>query len=296
MSALVLAKPAELVAAAESIRAGGARVGVVPTMGALHEGHLALIREAKRRADAVIVTVFVNPTQFGPSEDFEAYPRDLARDVALATSAGATHVFAPRREDMYPHPDVTRVTVAGPSEGLCGRSRPGHFTGVATVVLKLFSLVGPSVAVFGRKDFQQLRVIETMVRELFLPVEIVGFPIVRETDGLALSSRNAYLSSDDRARALAIPRALAATAGAFARGEREVTVLVEMVRGALDRAGLRVDYVSLADASSLAEFDGGSVGETALLAVAAFAGRTRLIDNLVLGEDPAPEVPRGAAE
>lgn len=296
MSAVVLTRPAELVAAAEAVRARGRRVGLVPTMGALHEGHLELIREARRRADEVFVTIFVNPTQFGPSEDFDAYPRDLARDLAAAEGAGATYVFAPRREDMYPEPDVTRVVVEGPSAGLCGRSRPGHFVGVATIVTKLFALVGRSVAVFGRKDYQQLKVIEAMARDLFLPIEIVGHPIVREGDGLALSSRNAYLSAEDRARALAIPRALAATAGAFERGERDAMVLVEMVRGALDRAGLRLDYVTLADPDSLVERASGPVGARALLAVAAFAGSTRLIDNLVLGEEAPPALIRGGAE
>jgi pantoate--beta-alanine ligase len=259
-------------------------------MGALHEGHLALIRHARTLSDVVIVTVFVNPTQFGPNEDFDAYPRDLAKDVALAEGAGASFVFAPKIEEMYPDPDRTRVRVVGLTDGMCGASRPGHFDGVTTVVAKLFALVGPSTAVFGKKDYQQFRVIAQMARDLFLPVHVVGHPTVREADGLALSSRNTYLSAEDRSRALSIPRALRGAAHSFETGERDPKVLLEMVRGALDRAGLRVDYVELRDADTLLSLDEGAAATTAraVLAVAAFAGKTRLIDNIVLGEDAAP--------
>jgi len=295
MSAVVLSTVEQLRAWTDAARGRGHRIGVVPTMGALHEGHLALVREAKRRAEDVVVTIFVNPTQFGPSEDFAAYPRDLARDVGLAESAGATVVFAPSAAEMYPEGETTRVSVAELTDELCGRSRPGHFTGVTTIVAKLFNAVGPAVAVFGRKDYQQLEVIRRMVRDLLLPIEIVGYPIVREANGLALSSRNAYLSPEDRVRALSIPRSLAAANGAFSSGERSVRVLRETVRGALDRAGLIVGYVELADPWRLTVLDDELLLEGAtLLAVAAQVGKTRLIDNLLLGEDSSPNVPSGA--
>ncbi len=295
MSAVVLATVQQLRAWTDAARGRGRRIGMVPTMGALHEGHLALVREAKRRADEVVVTIFVNPTQFGPREDFAAYPRDLARDVALAESAGATVVFAPEATEMYPEGETTRVSVADLTDELCGRSRPGHFTGVTTIVAKLFNAVGPAVALFGRKDYQQLEVIRRMVQDLLLPIEVVGYPIVREADGLALSSRNAYLSAEDRVRALSIPRSLAAANGAFTSGERSVRVLRETVRGALDRAGLIVDYVELAEPRRLTVLDDElQLDGPTLLAIAAQAGKTRLIDNLLLGEDASPDVPSGA--
>lgn len=282
----ILSTVDELRTFADGARRSGKRVGIVPTMGALHEGHLALVREARRRADVVVTTVFVNPTQFGPHEDFDAYPRDLGRDTELAGSAGAAAVFAPAIREMYPEGEKTRVSVTGLTEGYCGRSRPGHFNGVTTIVAKLWAAIGPAVAVFGKKDYQQLQVIRRMTTDLLFPVEIVGHPIVRDADGLALSSRNAYLSPSDRAQALAIPRALAAAAGAFQSGERSARVLREVVRGALDRALLRVDYVELGDADDLEAFsDEATLPERALLAVAAHSGKTRLIDNCVLGED-----------
>ncbi len=291
MSLELVATVGELRGRTDAVRARGQRVAVVPTMGALHEGHLALIRAAKRQADFVVVTIFVNPTQFGPNEDFDAYPRDLARDLSLAQSAAADLVFAPRVEEMYPAGETTRVTVAKLTEGLCGASRPGHFDGVTTIVSKLFNAVGPALAVFGSKDYQQVQVIRRMVRDLLLPIEIFTHPTVRERDGLALSSRNTYLSAEDRQRALAIPRALGSAAGAFESGERTVRVLRETVRGALDRAGLKVEYVELTDPDDLEpRADDALLEGPTLLAVAARVGRTRLIDNLVLGRDAAPEL------
>lgn len=264
-------------------------MGLVPTMGALHEGHLALVREAKRQAARAAVTIFVNPTQFGPKEDFSRYPRTLERDVALCESAGADLVFAPPVEEMYPPGDATRVRVAGLTAFLCGASRPHHFEGVATVVTKLFAVTGPCVAVFGRKDYQQWKVIERLVRDLLLPVRVVGYPIVREADGLALSSRNAYLSVDERGRALALPRALSEAASRFAAGERRVDQLLPAVRRELEAASLVLDYASFSDADTLSPFaEDASLPERALLALAVFAGTTRLIDNLVLGEEPGP--------
>lgn len=275
--------------ACDGVRASGGSVGLVPTMGALHAGHLALVGEARRHASHVAVSIFVNPTQFGPTEDLDRYPRDLQGDLAKCEHAGAALVFAPAVEEMYPAHEHTRVHVAVLTEHLCGASRPGHFEGVATIVTKLFGVTGACTAVFGRKDYQQLKVIERMARDLLLPVQVVGHPIVREPDGLALSSRNLYLSASERQSALAIPLALSGAIARFAAGERRAATLRDPVAAAIEAAGLRVDYVTLADADAITPVDtGGSVGERALLAVAAFAGKTRLIDNVVLGEDPAP--------
>jgi pantoate--beta-alanine ligase len=280
---------AEFRAAANAVRSAGKRLGLVPTMGALHEGHLSLVRAARSRADEVAVTIFVNPTQFGPNEDFDRYPRTLERDVELLQGAGASHVFAPETSEMYPAGERTRVHVSGLTEALCGPHRPGHFDGVTTIVSKLFAVAGECVAVFGRKDYQQLKVIERMTRDLLLPVEIVGVRTLRQSDGLALSSRNAYLSPEERERALGIPRALSAAVAAFAAGERRAGALRRAALPYLERADLRLDYLTLADADALVPLsDEAPSGERALLAVAGFMGQTRLIDNVVLGEDPAP--------
>ncbi|MBN2192493.1 MAG: pantoate--beta-alanine ligase [Polyangiaceae bacterium] len=275
--------------ACDRVRRGGGTLGLVPTMGALHEGHLALVREAKRRASTVAVTIFVNPTQFGPNEDLARYPRDLAGDRAACARVGVDLLFAPSEEEMYPRDERTRVTVAHLTEALCGVSRPHHFTGVATVVTKLFAVAGPAIALFGRKDYQQLQVVRRMTRDLLLPVEIVGCPTVREADGLALSSRNSYLTSEERQRAVAIPRGLGRAARAFSSGERHAGRLVRMVEDQLSGARLRPDYVTIADADELSPFAGdATLPERAVLAVAAYAGSTRLIDNLVFSEDPPP--------
>jgi pantoate--beta-alanine ligase len=290
----VLSTVAELRGFTDGLRAQGRRVGLVPTMGALHVGHLALVERARQLADEVVVTVFVNPTQFGPNEDFERYPRTLERDVTLALGAGASRIFAPSVNEMYPPGEKTRVVVSGITDSLCGASRPGHFAGVSTVVTKLFAATGPCVAVFGRKDYQQLKVIERMTRDLLLPVEIVGHPTVREADGLALSSRNQYLTPEWRSRALAIPRALAATHAAFLSGERSVGALRARVKTELESAGLRIDYATFAHPDELTPYaDEGALPARALLAVAAFADATRLIDNVVLGEDTSPLAPSG---
>lgn len=287
----ILRTVAEFRARADQVRAGGGRLGLVPTMGALHDGHRALMREAARRATATAVTIFVNPTQFGPNEDLARYPRDLDGDVEKCAAEGVAFVFAPPVSEMYAPDERTRVHVSGVSDALCGASRPGHFDGVATVVTKLFAVAGPSIAVFGKKDYQQFRVIQTFTRDLLLPVEIVGYPTVRENDGLALSSRNRYLSADERRRALAIPRGLADAVSRFEAGERRVRSLTEPLERALAEASLRVDYVTVANADDVTPFPlGVSTGSRALLALAAFAGTTRLIDNVVLGEDPAPLV------
>lgn len=259
-------------------------MGLVPTMGALHEGHLALTRRAKERADFVVCSIFVNPTQFGPNEDFSRYPRDLAGDTAKLTDVDV--VFAPDAEAMYVPGDETRVRVSALASHLCGPFRPGHFEGVATIVTKLFGIVGPCTAVFGKKDYQQLAVLRRVVADLFLPVEIVGHPIVREADGLALSSRNAYLSPEERARALGLSRGLRAASEQFRRGERSAGGLRSLVHASVEAAADSIDYVSVAHPDTLAPFaDDASVGERALVAIACRVGATRLIDNTVLGED-----------
>ncbi len=275
--------------ACDAARGRRQRVGLVPTMGALHDGHAALIREAARRCSFVAVSIFVNPTQFGPSEDYQRYPRTLDADLSVCERAGAHCVFTPCVEEIYPPGEATRLHVSGLSDPLCGGWRPGHFDGVATVVAKFFALAGQCTAVFGRKDFQQLRVIERMARDLLFAIEVVGHPTVREADGLAMSSRNAYLSKEQRARAAEIPRALGAAVRAFSLGERNAGRFRALVRQPVERSFDSVDYVDLADADTLeVRHDGASVGERALLALAARLGPTRLIDNVVLGEDPAP--------
>ncbi len=280
----VVSSTLELRARCDQARAAGARVGFVPTMGALHEGHLALVAAARARgAGFVVASVFVNPTQFGPNEDFARYPRDLAGDHAKLAAAGAHLVFAPEATAMYPRGEETRVHVGALAEPLCGPFRPGHFEGVTTVVAKLFSLVGASIAVFGRKDYQQLRVIQRMAEDLFFPVEIVGHPIVREPDGLAMSSRNAYLSAADRARAVSLSRGLRRAEQAFAAGERDAARLVEVTRHEIEADS--IDYVDVRDPLRLTAPEGGRVGDRALVAIACRIGKTRLIDNRVLGED-----------
>jgi pantoate--beta-alanine ligase len=261
-------------------------VGFVPTMGALHEGHLELVREAKRRAPFTAVSIFVNPTQFGPNEDLARYPRDLEADVERCASVGTDVVFAPEAPEMYPAGASTRVRVGALAEPLCGAFRPGHFEGVATVVAKLFVLAAPCVAVFGRKDYQQLRVIERMAKDLLFAVEIVGVPTVRDGDGLALSSRNAYLSREERERARSIPRALGEAMAAFEKGERRAGVLREMALTRVRPNATRIDYVTIADPETLVPIDdGASLEGPALLALAMFVEKTRLIDNVVLGQD-----------
>ena len=280
----VIADPAAWQASCLAAREHGARIALVPTMGALHEGHLSLFREARRRADEggrkglALATIFVNPTQFAPGEDLSRYPRDLEGDLARCAAAGIDRVLAPDRPDrIFGAGHQTWVTVERTSEGLCGASRPGHFRGVATVVAKLFNLTRPHLALFGEKDWQQLQVIRTMARELDFGIEIVGMPIVREADGLALSSRNAYLSPAERERALALSRALAAARDAAARGDRDAARLAAAARRALEASVDRVDYVEVVHPETLVPVARAEPGSVLLLA--AFVGRTRLIDN-----------------
>jgi pantoate--beta-alanine ligase len=243
---------AELRAQVRAWRAAGERVGFTPTMGALHEGHLSLVRLARQHADRVVASVFVNPTQFGPNEDFDAYPRDEARDASLLGSVGCDLLYAPSPAEMYPEGFATTVTVAGVSEPLDGAARPGHFAGVATVVTKLLTQCGPDVAVFGEKDYQQLQVIRRLVRDLDIPVEIVGAPTARADDGLALSSRNAYLAAHERAAAPALARTLT-EAGARLRAGARVDEVEAWTVAALQAAGFgKVDYVEVRGAGDLA--------------------------------------------
>jgi pantoate--beta-alanine ligase len=267
----------------EAQRAGGKRVGFVPTMGCLHEGHLSLVRVAKARGcDAVAASIFVNPTQFGPGEDFGKYPREEARDLDLLRGEGVAAVFLPGVAEMYPEGDQTIVEVANLSKGLCGASRPGHFRGVATVVAKLLLIARSHVAVFGEKDFQQLAVIRRMARDLHIDVEIVGAPIVREADGLAMSSRNRYLEGEDRLAALCLYKGLSRARDLFAAGVRDPEKLTAAVRARiLSEPRAKLEYVEARDPETLSPVRVPSDRMT--IFVAARVGPARLIDNITLG-------------
>jgi pantoate--beta-alanine ligase len=268
-------------AACREVRSGAKRLGLVPTMGALHEGHLSLVRRARASCDVVAASIFVNPTQFGPGEDLAKYPRTFGRDRELLEKEGVELLFAPGVEEMYPAGAVAWVTVEGLSEKLDGRSRPGHFRGVTTVVAKLFQIVGPDAAFFGQKDAAQLAIIRRMVRDLNLAVEIVACPIVREADGLAMSSRNAYLSPQQRKQALVLYRSLVRVKKLWDGGERAAEKLLGEGREEVGREGsVRLDYYEIVDADDLDPVEQGKEG--ALVAVAAWVGATRLIDNVVL--------------
>jgi pantoate--beta-alanine ligase len=265
----------------EEARGRGATIGLVPTMGALHEGHLSLIRRARAEDGFVVVSIFVNPTQFGAGEDLEAYPRDLERDLALARDAGADLVFNPPVPEIYRKDFSTWVEVQGLTQRLCGASRPGHFRGVCTVVAKLFNICRPDRAYFGEKDAQQLAVIKKMVRELDIPVRIVPCPTVREPDGLALSSRNVRLSLEERAQAPVLYRALSAALTLVENGERDARRLKDEICALVAEADLaRIDYVEIVDTDDLAPMD--VVAGTCLIALAVWCGETRLIDNITV--------------
>ncbi len=262
-------------------RSRGAKLGLVPTMGALHEGHLSLVRAARNNSDLVEVSIFVNPTQFGHTEDFAKYPRKLERDCELLEREGVDIVFAPSVAEMYPSQNATWVTVEGMSDRLCGKSRPGHFRGVTTVVAKLFNVVEPDVAFFGQKDAAQVAIIRRMVRDLNLPVEIEVCAIVREPDGLALSSRNSYLSAEERKSALVLYRSLMRVHEEFARGERDSAKLIASAKQEFEqKPGVRLDYFEIVDPDTLEAMP--TITRLALVAVAAFVGKTRLIDNIIL--------------
>ncbi|HEY1547031.1 MAG TPA: pantoate--beta-alanine ligase [Kofleriaceae bacterium] len=302
----IIRDPAAMRARAEDLRRDGRKIAVVPTMGALHDGHLALLRAARAKCDVLILTIFVNPTQFGPNEDLAKYPRDEAGDLAkaracgpeaepgglaptggpnvepggLAPTGGIDLAFCPDASAMYPAGAQTFVEVRELQQPLCGARRPGHFAGVATIVTKLFHLTKPHVAVFGEKDYQQLAIIRRMVRDLDFDIEIASVPIVREPDGLAMSSRNAYLSAEQRRSALALSRGLAAAEAAVKSGERDAQKLVAIARAPLEAAQLRIDYAELRDAVELTDVT--TLAKPGVLALAAFVGATRLIDNRVL--------------
>lgn len=273
----------EVRAAVREARTAGRSIGLVPTMGAFHEGHLSLMRAARREHDLVVVSLFVNPTQFAATEDLGAYPRTEARDLELADSAGADVVFVPTADEMYPRGFATSIHIDGITEVLCGASRgASHFDGVATIVAKLFQIVAPDAAYFGQKDAQQVLVVRRLVLDLDMPVRIVACPIVREPDGLAMSSRNAYLDPESRQRAAALSRALDAAERAVAAGRTEASDVLAAARRVLDEAGIDPEYLELRSPDDLAELT--EVSGPALLAVAAQVGPARLIDNRTLGE------------
>jgi pantoate--beta-alanine ligase len=284
---LVIERVSELRSMLDSARAQGRTVGFVPTMGAFHEGHRSLMRAARAAHDTVVVSLFVNPLQFGPAEDLDRYPRDLSGDLAAAGAEGVDIVFAPPVEEMYPGfpaRPLTTVSVAGLTDGLCGSSRPGHFDGVATVVTKLFSMVGPATAYFGKKDAQQLAVVRRIAADLCLPVEVVGCPLVREADGLAMSSRNRNLSAAEREAATVIHRGLQSGAEVVVAGERDAGKLRRVVANVLTTEPLvRLEYAEVVAADTLAPLE--ELGGEVLVAVAAKVGDVRLIDNMTIHVD-----------
>ncbi len=268
-------------AAVDEARRGGERVVLVPTMGALHRAHVLLFERAREVGDLVVATIFVNPAQFGPDEDLDAYPRRLESDIEKAGAAGVDYLFCPTPETVYSDGFSTFIEVGGLGENLCGQSRPGHFRGVATVVLKLFNMVRPDAAIFGLKDFQQFAVIKRLVRDLNMEIELVGVEIMREPDGLAVSSRNGYLNARERESASVVPASLEAASHLFTKGERSSEKLISEVKKYIEKEGSAVvDYISVCDADSLKDID--IIESRALLAIAVKIGRTRLIDNVVL--------------
>ncbi len=269
-------------------RRQGKTIGFVPTMGYLHAGHLSLVRAAKGEAAVTVVSIFVNPIQFGPKEDFNRYPRDLGRDRALLEAEGVDYLFYPSAEEMYPPGFKTYVEVTELQDVLCGRSRPGHFRGVATVVLKLFNIVSPDLAYFGQKDAQQAVIIQQMVKDLNLDVKIKVLPVVRDEDGLALSSRNAYLSPEERQAALAIPRSLEQAARLVASGENKAEAIKTQIEKVIKaEPKLKIDYVEIVHPENLTPVE--VVDEGCLIAVAVYCGQTRLIDNVKI-------LPKGASD
>lgn len=266
---------------ADSARAAGKTIAFVPTMGYLHPGHLSLVEEGRKRGNVLVVSIFVNPLQFGPSEDLERYPRDLERDSALCEEAGTDIIFFPDAGEMYPPGFQTSVEVKKVSQGLCGEFRPGHFRGVATVVLKLFNIVKPHVAIFGQKDYQQLLVIRRMVKDLNLGMEIVGMPTYREKDMLAMSSRNTYLRPEEREAALSLSRSLELARELVKAGERNPRKIENEVKKSIDKEHLvSIEYVTVCDREDLSGIE--KIEDTAILALAARVGKTRLIDNTIL--------------
>lgn len=280
----IIRDPAEMQSVANRLRQRGQTIGFVPTMGYLHEGHASLLRAARLDSDAVVLSIFVNPTQFGPNEDLDKYPRDMERDERIARQEGTDYIYYPEPKTMYPSGYQTYVTVEKLTTSHCGVSRPVHFQGVATVCAKLFNLVLPRRAYFGQKDYQQCAVIRRMVRDLNMNLEIVVMPTVREADGLAMSSRNAYLKPDERPQAVCLYQALQLAKGLLRKGERNAATIKEAMRQRIMQApAARIDYVSIADVDTLEELE--TIDEKAVALLAVFVGNTRLIDNEVLTAD-----------
>ena len=268
----------------ESLRLLGKRIAFVPTMGYLHDGHLELMKEGKKLADCLVTSIYVNPTQFGPDEDLDKYPRDFERDERLSRDVGVDVIFYPPNLQMYPENYHTYVTVEDISTNLCGLTRPTHFRGVATVCAKLFNIVKPHVTIFGRKDFQQLVVIKRMVTDLNMDIEVVGIPTVREPDGLAMSSRNAYLKKDERESALSLSRSLKLAGSLYDQGQRDAGIIINEVKDFIEKhPGTRIDYVKICDAETMK--DVGRLDGRSVLALAVWVGTPRLIDNYVFGEN-----------
>ena len=272
----------EMQAFSESARNSGQKISFVPTMGYFHDGHLSLMREGRQRADCLAISIYVNPTQFGPSEDFEKYPRDFERDKGLAEGVGVDVIFYPEDKEMYPELYQTYVNVENVTQNLCGISRPGHYRGVTTVCAKLFNIVKPHYAIFGKKDFQQLIAIKRMVLDLNMDLDIVGMPIVRETDGLAMSSRNVYLRMEEREAALSLSRSLKIAKEMYDGGERDVTAILEQVRKYIEgHPYTNIDYAKICDTTTLKDI--GRIEGESVLALAVKINKTRLIDNYVFG-------------
>lgn len=276
----IIKKVYEMKAISSKARQNGKIIAFVPTMGYFHEGHLSLMREGRRRGDLLVVSIFVNPTQFGPTEDYQKYPRDFERDRKMAQVVGVDFLFVPEVEDMYPNDHQTIVRVEKVTKGLCGRSRPNHFQGVATVVNMLLNIVMPHIAIFGEKDFQQLVTIRQMVKDLFMDVEIIGMPTVREPDGLAMSSRNTYLSENERKAATALYKSLKLAEEMIKNGEKRADYIIERMRNfLLTNPLIKIDYIQICNTRTLEDIN--MIEGEVVIAIAAFVGQTRLIDNLV---------------
>jgi len=280
----IIATVKEMQQRSEQLRREGKSIAFVPTMGYLHKGHLSLMHEGRKRRDVLVISIFVNPTQFGPGEDYEKYPRDMKRDLALVQGAGVDIVFTPSAHEMYPDGFQTVVEVEQVTKNLCGISRPGHFRGVTTVVAKLFNIVKPHFAFFGQKDYQQLIAIKRMAEDLTMDIEVIGMPTIREPDGLAMSSRNSYLDPKQRKEATSLYRALLKGAELFRQGERSAAAILQEVRKIIEEGkSAKIDYAKICDAHTLKDID--EIKNEALIALAVTIGKTRLIDNIILKEE-----------